>query len=274
MVFNKMISLIILLWILPSIEAGGWEDHFQTVYDAVNKKLDDQMIKIQLPIFEEYTNKYASIDPPTVVVLQKTNNSVYILDPNASIYGYVQDYSVGLLLSDLMNVRYMTFEYESEISIHKAPSDVEVFSINNGTRPCYGYNLTLADSDNGTLIEAVTTDKCGGPTLRSFIFGKPSEFYHLKAIALQSTPITELTVEDLIHFPELQRLLLVAIPITFMENGLLCYNLNITVLHYINSNGSLTVFPRQIFNCTMLLKLVFFPFKRSQHCFFTSSCIW
>ena len=45
-----MISVILLLWILPSIHAGGQEDHFQTVRDAVIKMWQDQVDKIQQPI--------------------------------------------------------------------------------------------------------------------------------------------------------------------------------------------------------------------------------
>ena len=259
MAFTKMFSLIILLWILQSINVGGQEDHFTTVHDAVDRMLNDQMNNIENPILEVYMNKNTDFttDAPTVVVLQKTNNSVYILDTTGSMIQTVQKDSIGhRLLSDFMNERLVFLDSRVEIGIHKAPSDMDVFVINGIM--CYTYNLTLADSDNGTFIEAVSYDFCGGSTLTSFMVGKPSQFCHLKGITLRRAPITELTIENLIHFPELQFLTLESIKNIYMENGLLCYNLNMTLLDYRNSSGSLTVFPRQIFNCTMPLKLEYF----------------
>ena len=257
MASTKMLSLIILLWILPYINAGQ-KDHFQTVHDAIETVLQDQENKIQRPIVEPYQNKITPIitDLPTVVVLPRTNNSVYILDTSGFLLQYVQGHSVGLLLSDFMSTKLLTNDYMSENSMHKAPSDIDLLSITHDL--CYGYNLTLADINNGTFIETVRSDRCGGSTLRSFLLGKPSEFCHLTSIALKEVPITELTVEDIRHFPELQHLLINSVNITHMENGLLCYNLNITMLDYFKSFGSLTEFPRQIFNCTMPLKLEYF----------------
>ena len=159
-----------------------------------------------------------------------------------------------------MNMSFAALDHHPGNSIHKAPSETDVLSI-DGIRQCYGYNLTLADSDNGTLIEAVRYDRCGGSTLTSYVVGKPSEFCHLKGIFLNSVPITELTTQDLMHFPELQVLYVKSVKITHMENGLLCYNSNITFLQYDNSFGFLTAFPSQIFNCTMPLKLEYFCLK-------------
>ena len=124
----------------------------------------------------------------------------------------------------------------------------------------YGYNLTLANNENGTVIEGVTINKCGGSKLKSFIIEMPSEFCNLKAIRLFNVPIIKLMVEDLMDFPKLQTLFLRHIPISFMENGLLCHNLNITILQYTNSFGYLTAFPSQIFNCTIPLNLKFLAF--------------
>ena len=126
---------------------------------------------------------------------------------------------------------------------------------------CYGFNLTLADWQNGTVIEGVTIDIWDGSTLRSFVIGKSSAFSHLKRIQLAEIPVTELTAKDIMDFHDLQTLIVFDTPITFMENGLLCYSLNITMLYYKNSLGSLTVFPRQIFNCTFPLKLEFLRFQ-------------
>ena len=254
MAFIKMIYLIILLSILPSINAGGQEDHFQTVHDAVKKMYNDPVDEIVGHVLDVYVNKGASVPsgPSTVVVLQQTNSSVYILDTSGFFMPHVQDNLVGLLLSEVMTWTMLSDGYTPETGIHEAPSDVHVLSIRGNQ--CYGYNLTLADSDNGTLIEAVRYDRCGGSTLTSYIVGKQSEFDHLKAIYLRSVPITELTVEDLIHFPELQGLQLVSVRITQMENRLLC-SVSLITLEYLNSFGSLTIFPRQIFNCTIPLKL-------------------
>ena len=252
MAFSKMLSLIVLLWILPSINAGGEEDHFQTF--AVPKMVQNLVDKIQQPKLV-YVNRYTSIvtDPPYVVVLQKTNNCAYILDTSGFLLQYVEDHSIGRLLSDFMNGRILTLDRQSEISIHKTPSDIDMLSIDVSL--CYGYNLTLADTNNGPSIEAVRYDRCSGSTLTSYIQGKPSEFRHLKGISLRRVGITELTVEDLMHYPELQSLYVESVTIKHMENGLLCYNLNITILLYSNSFGFLRVFPRQIFNCAMPLKL-------------------
>ena len=109
----------------------------------------------------------------------------------------------------------------------------------------------------GQTVEAVTIDRCGGSTLRSFIIGKPSQFHHLKSISLESVPITGLNVEDLIDFPKLRTLLLFNVPITHMENGLLCYT-DITITIIVNSFGYLGTFPYQIFQCTIPLKLEYF----------------
>ena len=127
--------------------------------------------------------------------------------------------------------------------------------IQDCTDLCIGYNITLADSDNGTSTETVTTDKCGGTTLQSFIIGNSSEFSQVKNIYLQDVRITKLTVRDLSYFPELEVIVLYDIPIHHMDDGLLCYNMNITILNYVNSLGQLTSFPQQIFNCTVSLKL-------------------
>ena len=117
------------------------------------------------------------------------------------------------------------------------------------------YNFTLADNENGTMIEGGTVSYCGGFKLKSFIIGDSSKFCHLKLIRLQLIGLAELTVEDLVDFPDLQLLLLKYVVIEHLGNGLLCYNFNITILHYVSSYGVLTVFPRQIFNCTIPLKL-------------------
>ena len=256
-----MISLIILLWILPSINAGG-QDHFQTVYDDIDKMIEDQVSKIQLPLLEVYTKTFLPIatTPPTFAVLEKTQTSIYILDTYGSLLSDVRNISVGIHLSDFMN---NTFKrWNSTYSTLLNASDTDMLFILGGYRTqnvddtqCYGYNLTLADNNNGTMIEEVTIKKCGGSKLRSFITGKTSEFGHLKQIILQTVPITELTIEDLVDFPELQMLLLDKVPIAFLENGLLCNSLNMTIMRYINSFGYLTVFPRQIFNCTIQLNL-------------------
>ena len=81
MIFSNMISLIIFLWILPSITAGQ-EDHFQAVHDAAMKMLNDQEIRIQQPIMDVYENEVHDLvsKPPTAVVFQKTNSSIYIMD--------------------------------------------------------------------------------------------------------------------------------------------------------------------------------------------------
>ena len=265
-----MLSLMILLWILPSINAGraedpngilpsinagGQEDHFQAVHDAVSKMWQDQYDTIIQPIDEIYWDEIRAetrdiASPANVVVLQKTNNSVYILDTRGYLLPKVQATPIGFLLSDFMSMSYTGFDLE-----HATPTDEEVLWIAGDL--CYHYNLTLAERDSGPIIEAVGYDECDGSTLRSYFMGKSSELSHLKEIWLWAAQVTELTVTDLIDFPELQTLYLDGSPITFMENGLLCHNLNLTVMSYTGSGprGSLTVFPRQIFNCTMPLKL-------------------
>ena len=94
MAFIKMLSLIILLWILPSINAGGQEDHFQTVHDAVSKMRKDQYDTIIDPILRVYNDRLWSLFDPTrpVVVWQKTNNSVYILDTLGFFLGTRSDH--------------------------------------------------------------------------------------------------------------------------------------------------------------------------------------
>ena len=62
-------------------------------------------------------------------------------------------------------------------------------------------------------------------------------------------------------FPELQVLRLFRTQITLMENGLLCNNVNLTMMRYIDSRGSLTEFPRKIFNCSIPLKLEYFDLQ-------------
>ena len=64
-----------------------------------------------------------------------------------------------------MNMSYNGYDLE-----YAAPTDVEGLWI--ASAQCYHYNLTLAESDNGTIIEAVTWDRCGGSTLRSYFYGK------------------------------------------------------------------------------------------------------
>ena len=209
--------------------------------------------------------------PPTVVFLQYTNNSAYILDPSGWILSQVREHSVGFQLSDFMEENTQIVQSEHNTSTKVSVIDTLVikgvdFTQGKDDGPtyvkdqdsviqCYGYNLTLADNNNGTMIEAVNYDSCGGSTLRSFIIGKPSQFRNLKGIYLEILQINELTVKDFMDFPELQTLYLLKIPIEHMENGLFCHNLNITILHYVNSFGYLKLFPYQIFNCTNPLKL-------------------
>ena len=271
-----MFSLITLFWILQSITAQGQQDHFQAAHDAVKNRLTSYDFEIQKPLVGNYIFKTDQLVTllPTVVFLQYTNNSVYILDPSGLILSLVRKQTVGSQLSDFMNDYFQAMQLEQ--STPAKVSDINTLSIVgiNFTEPgedidgpiyvntiqdtviqCYGYNLTLANSYDGTIIEAVNYDTCGGSALRSFIIGKPSEFLNLKVIHLRYLNITELTVKDLMDFPKLDTLYLWKMPIEHMENGLLCHNSHIAILHYIDSFGHLTVFPRQIFNCTNPLEL-------------------
>ena len=274
-----MSFLTISLWILLSTQVNAQQEYFQSMSNAVEKVLRDQINETNRPIGEVYQAEleYAAAATPTVVALQNTHANIYILDPSGVIYTRVREHSVGFQLSDIMNGGFMN--WDSNSTTLTEPNDIDVLSIVSAYGGdlqseqtimdlthldsyifCYGYNLTLVDSKNGTMIEAVTIDKCGGLTLRSFIIGKLSEFCHLKGIRLGLLPLTNLTVKDLMDFTELQMLLLDDIPFTFMENGLFCYNLNITILRYFNSFGYLTIFPHQIFNCSNPLKLEFLDF--------------
>ena len=253
-----MVYLILLLWILPSIHAGGQEDHFQTVHDAINEMIHDQVDQILQWEEEEYNTELlkAKSNPYTTVVLQRTKSNIYILDTSGILILQVRNHLVGKELSDFIDNSLLN---DSGINTTKA-SDVLYIMGEHQDRlflvRCYVYNLTLADNENGTMIEGVSINSCGGPTLKLFhISGNSSLFSHVKQISLRVVPFYELFVEDFVDFPELQMLILQSVPTAHMENGLLCYNLNITILEYVNSFGLLTVFPRQIFNCTIPLKL-------------------
>ena len=105
MAFSKMISLIILLWILPIVNAGGQENHFQTVHAAVNRRWQDQVGKIQQSVEVVYTKQLLHIltKPPTIVVLQKTKASIYILDTCGLLLSYVGNNLIGFQVSHFLN---------------------------------------------------------------------------------------------------------------------------------------------------------------------------
>ena len=262
-----MVFLIIFLWILPAISVRGEQEHFQTVHNAF-ADVNDELQDIEWTMVRGYQMELLDTmnKPPGIMLLQNVSSNIYILD----IWGWmdpakVLKYMVGIQLLDFWE-EFPALPYlenngpqkvNDSLNIMRRPGSNHDIPQNSEIN-CNGYNLTLADSENGTVIEAITISRCGGSTLRSFIIGKPSEFLHIKRIGLRYLPITELTIKDLMCFPELHMVALENVPMSHLENGLLCNNPNITILYYENSFGYLTKFPHQIFNCTTDLKLEYF----------------
>ena len=249
----------------------------------------DELKEIAWTILEEYLMELQdmTLQPMPLVTLQNTSSNIYILDINCEMLIRKMDEAQGFFSLALRNdtppkasdIDWLTIIGRANGSKLTFPSlliyttdGVPLRSMltidgvlnehdkipQNSDVHCCGYNLTLADSENGTIIEDATISRCGGSTLRSFIIGKSAEFRHLKRISLFFVPITELTVKDIMYFPELHTLLLAYVPIAHLENGLLCNNLNITTFFYQTSFGYLTIFPHQIFSCTIDLKLEYF----------------
>ena len=256
------------MWILLSTSVRGEQEHFQMVHNAFAEVLD-QLQEIIRTIVTAYQMelKDAMKKPMGIIILQNVSSNIYILD----ISGFmdperVRKYSVGRQLFHF----WKTAPIWSDLENNTPPKASDINSLNIymtlnehmipqiAKVACHGYNLTLADSANGTVIEDVTVSRCGGSTLRSFIIGKPSVFRHLKRISLINVPITELTVKDLMCCPELHLVAFENITVSQLENRLLCNNLNITLFYYKNSFGYLTIFPNQIFSCTIDLKLEYF----------------
>ena len=247
-----MVPLIVLFWILTSSHCVHGQDQvFQAMHNAVDQVLTDVNYEPNDPIHiygAELFDLLNSVKPQSsrALILENTSTSLYLLDISRADQRYEIENLVGFPLSYLLNSAGLPLQQIS---------DMNMLHVCCNTGVSFGYNISIADSSNGTIIESITTDKYRGTTLRSRIPDKVSQFLHVKKMMLTNIPFTELTVEGFKRFPGLESLLLQDIPIAHMENGLLCYNVNITILLYINSQGYLTSFPSQIFNCASPLKL-------------------
>ena len=249
-------TLIVLLWMLISINCvRGQDKPYEAMQDTVNRVYNDSVNEIMQPIDVYQTEIVESASAiPSAVIIQNTHTSLYILDICGYFQFVINNQIVGLHLSYFLNV---VQNYKAVRAIQQM-SDADTFLIRCYDIVSFSYNISLIDSENGTIIAAVATNKWSGTTLGSLLTDKPSQFMHVKRVVLSNIPITELTVEGFMRFPELETLVLTEIPITQMEEGLLCVNVNITILFYLNSLGSLTEFPRHIFNCPEPLKLAYF----------------
>ena len=254
MIFAKMAACTVLFWILMSLRCVHGQDQlFQAMYNAVSRVFSDKNNKIVQPL-NGYIIDIAemSYDGPAAVIVQNTSTSLYILDTCGlvqsqiySLIGYPLSYLLAMSLGDDGPVH---IGYLSEIDTLYIKCD-DVFS--------YGYNISLVSSKNDTIIDAVTTYTWSGTTLTSLFPEGSLQFDQVKRISVTIVPITELSLNDLIRFPQLRTLMLTKMPIASMADGLLCYT-NITIFLFVNSLGYLTTFPQQMFNCTAPLKLEFF----------------
>ena len=278
-IFVMMVIVIVLFWILVSTKsAHGHDQLYQVMHDTVATVIAD-LDQENEHLLDKYLTELGDVgySVPTAVIMQATSTSMFVLDLCGVLQKVVnQSVSHGFYLSSFLECWYNSFgkppivNHLDTFSVScdhdagfESQDDKKVVTLSSLSVSCVSYNLTLTRNKNGTMIEAVTIRKCGGTTLRSYIPDSVlshlgSQFCIVKKIFVQQSPITELTVKDLMHFPALETLDLYDIPITLMDNGLLCNNLNITILQYVNSFGSLREFPHQIFNCTTPLKLEFF----------------
>ena len=266
-----MVTLILLFWLLVSTRfTQGHDQLFQAMHDVVMRVYKDLVDAIEQPL-DVYNMEIDNVihSPGTVAILQNTSSRISILDTCDFLQSAVDISSKYNVPLSVFFGLWSQFTGEPQLA-----TDVDIFKLSCENRgdldsqgdtkmpsfslSCVSYNMTLLDHENGTMTEAVTTEKCGGTTLRSLMTGNLSQFGHLKSTYLQAIPITQLTVKDFRHFPELESLILRNVPIAQMDNALLCYNVNVTILVYENSPGSLTKFPQQIFNCTASLKLEYF----------------
>ena len=250
-----MVALVVLFWMIISSDCVHGQDQlFQAMYNAVDWAFHDLSDKIVEPL-EVYDTKIqkliGTVNAATFVTLQNTSTNLYILDICGRL-NLVTDLIVGFQLSDfllLQNYFPILFQQVNEI---------DTFVTRCNDMVSFGYNISLVDSENGTIIQTVTTDKWSGTTLASLFPESTPQFNQVKKIGLHEFPITELTVSDLMHFPELETLILFDMPISWMEDGLLCHYTSTRILMYRYSFGYLTTFPQQIFNCSAQLKLEFF----------------
>ena len=258
MIFVKMVICTVLFWILISYHCvHGQDELFQAMYNAVPWVLNEKINKIEEPL-EVYKTELAKMASSRfiAVILQDTSTSLHIL----AICGYFQsviDSFIGLRFSALLTIYH---DDDSPFKIQHV-SEINTFRITCDYVLGFSYNISLVSSKNGTIIEQVVTDKWSGTTLASIFTESTPQFDHVKRISLNAMPLTELTINDLLRFPELRTLALNDMPIASMEDGLLCCYNNITIFSYFNSLGYLTTFPQQIFNCTAPLKLEYFRLK-------------
>ena len=250
-----MATLIVLFCILMSLHCvHGQDQHFQARYKTVEEVLADITNDIDAPL-DVYKTKllelYLVERTTFIVIVEHTSTSLYILDINGIGKTFEIENFVGYQLLHFLN----ELVNDAKISVVLA-DDLNRFLVccNTGS-VSFGYNITTVSTENGAVIDSITIDKFGGTTLVSRITDKPFQFVNVKSIVLKKIPITEVTVKGFRRFPELETLILSDTTIAHMENGLLCHNVNISILHYEYSLGYLTSFPRQIFNCTSPLKL-------------------
>ena len=188
---------------LLSISVKGEQETFQSAHNDFAEVVD-QLQEITLTIVRGYRMELADTmrKPMSIMILQNVSSNIYFLDLSGfTDPTYVRKISVGIKLLDFWKETSFWLDLEN----NAPPKAIDIDSLNivapssthdmpqNSDIHCHGYNLTLADSENGTVIKDVTISRCGGSTLRSFIIGKPSEFHHIKRISLDFLPITELT---------------------------------------------------------------------------------
>ena len=256
MIFAKMATLTMLFWLLVSLQYVHGQDQLsQEMYNAVIKAFENIVDGIDEPeeVYKEQLKEILSYpNTPALMIVQNTSSNMYILD----ICGYARlviDMWVGHRFSYFRNL----FQHPGQEPVPPPiqPSEIDTLVISCGTMVSFGYNISFVDSQNGTIIETVSTDKWSSTTLASLFTESPRQFNMVKRVALYYTGIRELTISDLMRFLALETLQLAHIPVARMEDGLLCYFTNVTILQYDNSLGYLTTFPQQIFNCTSPLKL-------------------
>ena len=171
-----MVSFIVLCCVLIISRhcAHGQDQLFQAMYNAVPQAFDDINKEIAKPL-ESYDLglKKMLYALHSLVIVQNTNTSLYMLD----ICGFGQtliEFLVGVRLSDLPDQFHNTLMQVQEVS------EIDTFKIKCEDIVTFGYNMFLVDSENGTIIDTVITDKWGGTTLASLFTEGTPRFKHVK----------------------------------------------------------------------------------------------
>ena len=116
--------------------------------------LDKQVGEIQQFITEVYGKELLFLYKlPTTVVLQKTNNSVHVLDTVGYLLQYIHENSNGVQISNFINR-----SINLCCSQHETPKEaLDLVIMSNGNLSCYSYNLTISPQSSELMIEETSS---------------------------------------------------------------------------------------------------------------------